>query len=176
MIVTCSNDMQIVFPLTGSYSRWIQMCSNREIRRNCRFVCRTAKGCKSWRSAHRVGLYCATIDVLQRWDRSGWRRPGGMPCVVCREVVVDAVCATVHATDDCLRWASSHCARTPATANGDLAQPPDPTLAQPKPAQRTCHRCKLFRQGISMSSAVRMYLCSLGLFCLSLGSFAAFWL
>ena len=30
-----------------------------------------------------------------RWDRSGWRRPGGMPCVVCREVVVGAVCATV---------------------------------------------------------------------------------
>ena len=59
-----------------------------------------------------------------------------MPCVVCREVVVDAVYATVHATDDYLRWASSHCARTPATANGDLARPPDPTLAQPKPAQR----------------------------------------
>ena len=59
-----------------------------------------------------------------------------MPCVVCREVVVDTVCATVHATDDYLRWASSHCARTPATANGDLARPPDPTLAQPKPAQR----------------------------------------
>ena len=58
-----------------------------------------------------------------------------MPCVVCREVVVGAVCATVHATDDYLRRASSHCARTPATANGDLARPPDPTLAQPKPAQ-----------------------------------------
>ena len=72
-----------------------------------------------------------------QWDRSGWRRPGGMPCVVCREVVVGAVCATVHATDDYLRWASSHCARTPATANGNLARPPDPTLAQPKPAQRT---------------------------------------
>ena len=62
-----------------------------------------------------------------------------MPCVVCREVVVGAVCATVHATDDYLRWASSHCARTPATANGDLARPPDPTLAQPKPAQRSLH-------------------------------------
>ena len=73
---------------------------------------------------------------LVRWDRSGWRRPGGMPCVVCREVVVGAVCATVHATDDYLRWASSHCARTPATANGDLARPPDPALTQPKPAQR----------------------------------------
>ena len=59
-----------------------------------------------------------------------------MPCVVCREVVVGAVCATVHATDDYLQWASSHCARTPATANGDLARPPDPTLAQPKPAHR----------------------------------------
>ena len=63
-----------------------------------------------------------------------------MPCVACREVVVGAVCATVHATDDYLRWASSHCARTPATANGDLARPPDPAqpqaLAQPKPAQR----------------------------------------
>ena len=79
---------------------------------------------------------CRAITLI-RWDRSGWRRPGGMPCVVCREVVVDAVCATVHATDDYLRWASSHCARTPATANGDLARPPDPTLAQPKPAHRT---------------------------------------
>ena len=63
-----------------------------------------------------------------------------MPCVVCREVVVGAVCATVHATDDYLRWASSHCTRTPATANGDLARPPDlaqpQALAQPKPAQR----------------------------------------
>ena len=59
-----------------------------------------------------------------------------MPCVVCREVVVGAVCATVHVTDDYLRWASSHCARTPATANGDLARPPDPALTQPKPAQR----------------------------------------
>ena len=59
-----------------------------------------------------------------------------MPCVVCREVVVGAVCATVHATDDYLRWASSHCARTPATANGDLAQPQ--ALAQPKPAQHGC--------------------------------------
>ena len=62
-----------------------------------------------------------------------------MPCVACREVVVGAVCATVHATDDYLRWASSYCARTPATANGDLARPPDPAqpqaLAQPKPAQ-----------------------------------------
>ena len=76
--------------------------------------------------------------VKDRWDRTGWRRPGGMPCVVCREVVVGAVCATVHATDDYLRWASSHCARTPATANGDLARPPDPALAQPKPA----HRCQ----------------------------------
>ena len=62
-----------------------------------------------------------------------------MPCVACREVVVGAVCATVHATDDYLRWASSHCARTPATANGDLARPPDPAQpqAQPKPAHRT---------------------------------------
>ena len=58
-----------------------------------------------------------------------------MPCVACREVVVDAVYATVHATDDYLRWASSHCARASATANGDLARPQD--LAQPKPAQRT---------------------------------------
>ena len=58
-----------------------------------------------------------------------------MPCVVCREVVVGAVCTTVHATDNYLWWASSHCARTPATANGDLAQLPDPTLAQPKLAQ-----------------------------------------
>ena len=55
-----------------------------------------------------------------------------MPCVVCREVVVDAVCTMVHAMDDYLQWASSHCARTPATANGDLARLPDPTLAQPK--------------------------------------------
>ena len=55
-----------------------------------------------------------------------------MPCVACREVVVDAVYATVHATDDYLRWASSHCARTSATANGDLARPQD--LAQPEPA------------------------------------------
>ena len=72
--------------------------------------------------------------VKDRWDRTGWRRPGGMPCVVCREVVVGAVCATVHATDDYLRWASSHCARTPATANGD------PALAQPKPAHRGVRR------------------------------------
>ena len=59
-----------------------------------------------------------------------------MPYVACREVVVGAVCATVHATDDCQQWASSHCARTSATANGDLARPPDPAqpqaLAQPK--------------------------------------------
>ena len=39
-----------------------------------------------------------------------------MPCVVCREVVVGAVCATVHATDDYLRWA-------PATAPGPLPPP-----------------------------------------------------
>ena len=58
-----------------------------------------------------------------------------MPCVVCREVVVGPVSPTVHATDDYLQWASSHCARTPATANGDLAQPQ--ALAQPNPAQRT---------------------------------------
>ena len=84
---------------------------------------------------------CRRHDLLQRrwlgggrWDRSGWRRPGGMPCVVCREVVVGAVCATVHATDDYLRWASSHCARTPATANGD------PALAQPRPAHRGVRR------------------------------------
>ena len=44
-----------------------------------------------------------------------------MPCVACREVVVGAVYATVRATDDYLQWASSHCARTSATANGDLA-------------------------------------------------------
>ena len=43
-----------------------------------------------------------------------------MPCVACKEVVVDAVYATVHATDDYLQWASSHRARTSATANGDL--------------------------------------------------------
>ena len=55
-----------------------------------------------------------------------------MPCVVCREVVVDVVYATVHVTDDYLRWACSHCARTSATANGDLAQP--------KPAQRATRR------------------------------------
>ena len=42
---------------------------------------------------------------------------------------------TVHATDDYLQWASSHCARTSATANGDLVRPQ--ALAQPKPAQRT---------------------------------------
>ena len=48
-----------------------------------------------------------------------------MPCVACREVVVDAVYAMVHATDDYLQWASSHCARTPATANGELARPRD---------------------------------------------------
>ena len=53
-----------------------------------------------------------------------------MPCMVCREVVVGAVCATVHVTDDYLWWASSHCARTPATTNGDLARPPDLTLAR----------------------------------------------
>ena len=35
----------------------------------------------------------------------------------------------VYTTDDYLRWA---CARTSATANGDLARPQD--LAQPKPA------------------------------------------
>ena len=46
---------------------------------------------------------------------------------------VDAVYATVHATYY-LQWASSHCARTSATANGDLARPQD--LAQPKPARR----------------------------------------
>ena len=43
-----------------------------------------------------------------------------MPWVACRDVVVGAVCATVYATDDYLRWASSHCARTLATAEGDL--------------------------------------------------------
>ena len=66
-----------------------------------------------------------------------------MPCVVYREVVVGAVCAMVHATDDYLRWASSHCARTPATINGDLARPPDPTLAQPKLAQ--CQSLREYR-------------------------------
>ena len=35
-----------------------------------------------------------------------------MPCVACREVVVGAVHATVHATDDYVQWASSQCART----------------------------------------------------------------
>ena len=59
--------------------------------------------------------------LITRWDRSGWRRPGRMPCVVCREVVVGAVCTMVHVTDNYLWWASSHCARTPATTNGDLA-------------------------------------------------------
>ena len=48
-----------------------------------------------------------------------------MPCVACREVVVDAVYATVHTTDDYLWWASSHCAGTSCTANGDLARPQD---------------------------------------------------
>ena len=57
-----------------------------------------------------------------------------MPYVACREVVVDAVYARVHATDDYIRWASSHCARTSATANSDLARPQD--LAQPRPAHR----------------------------------------
>ena len=44
-----------------------------------------------------------------------------MPCVTCREVVVGALCATVHATDYLWRTAS-HCARTSATAEGDLAR------------------------------------------------------
>ena len=77
-----------------------------------------------------------------------------MPCVVCREVVVGTVCATVHVTDDYLRWASSHCARTPATANGDLARPPDPALAQPKPAHRERQggrRCRRRRLLVSLS-------------------------
>ena len=65
-----------------------------------------------------------------------------MPCVVCREVVVGAVCATVHATDDYLRWASSHCARTPATTNGDLAQPPDLTMAHPNRHMCPPSRCE----------------------------------
>ena len=40
-----------------------------------------------------------------------------MPCVACREVVVDALCATVHATD--YLWGPpSHCASTSATAGG----------------------------------------------------------
>ena len=46
-----------------------------------------------------------------------------MPCVACREVVVGVVCATVHATDDYLRWASEKpihstvlCSVPPATA------------------------------------------------------------
>ena len=47
-------------------------------------------------------------EMFSRWDRTGWRRLGGMPCVACREVVVGAVCATVHVTDNYLRWASSH--------------------------------------------------------------------
>ena len=47
-----------------------------------------------------------------------------MPCVAYREVVVDAVYATARATDDYLRWASSHCTRTPATAEGDLSRLP----------------------------------------------------
>ena len=46
-----------------------------------------------------------------------------MPCVACREVVVDLVYATVHATDDRLQWASSHSAGISATANGDLTRP-----------------------------------------------------
>ena len=44
--------------------------------------------------------------------------------------MVDAVYSTVHTTDDYLRWASSHCARTSATVNDDLARPQD--LARPK--------------------------------------------
>ena len=52
-----------------------------------------------------------------------------MPCVACREVVVGLVCATVHATDDCLQWASSHSARTFVTSNGDLARPQALALA-----------------------------------------------
>ena len=56
-----------------------------------------------------------------------------MPCVVCREVVVGVVCAMIYVTDNYLWWASSHCARTPATTDGDLAQLQ--ALAQPKLAQ-----------------------------------------
>ena len=47
-----------------------------------------------------------------------------MPCVTCGEVVVGTLCATVHATDDYLRWATSHCARTPAPAESDLPRLP----------------------------------------------------
>ena len=64
-----------------------------------------------------------------------------MPCVACREVVVGAVCATVHATDDYLRWASSHCAKTPATANGDLAQPQGPGPTQTGTACKMWYAC-----------------------------------
>ena len=90
-------------------------------------------------------LVLSRADV--RWEESGWRRPGAVPCVACREVVVGLVYATVHATDDCLRWASSHCARTFATANSDLPRPQAP--AQPKPAQRSIFIlliCGLFSQ------------------------------
>ena len=37
-----------------------------------------------------------------------------MSCVACREVVAGAL---YYGTRDCLRWASSHCARTSATAD-----------------------------------------------------------
>ena len=53
-----------------------------------------------------------------------------MPCVVCREVVVGVVYAMIYVTDNYLWWASSHCARTPTTTDGDLAQLQ--ALAQPK--------------------------------------------
>ena len=55
---------------------------------------------------------------LTRLEGSGWRRPGAVPYVACREVVVGMVYATVHATDD---W-------SPATAPGPL---PPPTVTWP---------------------------------------------
>ena len=87
----------------------------------------------------------------ERWNGSGWWGPGAMPCVARREVVVDAVYATVHATEDYLQWASSHCARTSATA-------------QPKPAQHLVHTlCSTLRfVEFSRKLSASFYDCGLG--------------
>ena len=63
-----------------------------------------------------------------------------MPYVACREVVVDVACATVHVTDDHLQWASSHCARTSATPNGDLTRPDCRTWPNPNQHNATAER------------------------------------
>ena len=115
-----------------------------------------------WRHVKVTSFHFGRWEEVSHWDRSGWRRPSGMPCVVCREVVVGAVCATVHVTDDYLQWASSHCARTPDTTNGDLAQPPDPTLAQPKPAQHVSPSNHTWLSTIS-KVYYQVYLCSIWL-------------